>query len=108
MRHLKEVNVLGVPYKVNYACGCKVLQNDSGTHRGACDIETREIRLKEEGQPEEAVLVTLLHEVFHIIGIETHVECIANNKEAEDTIDRIVVPLADFLIRNDLIKWRKK
>jgi len=107
LRKLNEVIVFGVPYKINYACGCKVLPHESGTHRGACNIESREIRLKDEGQPEEAILVTLLHEILHIIAIELHVDCLRGGEEAEKAIDQIAVPLADFFIRNDLIKWRK-
>jgi hypothetical protein len=101
MKKPTEVNILGMPYKINYVDSV----SDVDIHRreslwGQIDYWTHSIRIYDGERSIESIWKTILHEVAH--GVVTHlrIKVISDAENKEDVIELLALGMADVLIRN--------
>lgn len=98
------INICGVDYTITYCdkpSDVDIAQRDSLW--GQIDYWTRTIRIYKNSRPEEDVIHTILHEVWHAINEELHFDL--DNKENHNKSDTCLKLLTDVLYRN---KWIEK
>jgi hypothetical protein len=97
-----SINVLGKIYSVIY---CKTTQEVDVFKRsvllGQVDFETVTIRVFDSGN-ESSMFQTLLHEVFHAITTDLHINTILKAADVEDVIDLLALGMNDIMTQN---KW---
>ena len=105
MQKPKEVNILGIPYKIIYV----EKPSDVDIHQreslfGQIDPWTRTIRIFDQASSEENLWETLIHEFLHGIVELLHLKSL-DKKEHHDELDLLALALTDMLFRNG---WFKK
>ena len=104
MKYPKEVNILGIPYKIIYLNNSVDVDNKKRESLwGQIDFWDHVIRIYDNGRPIEAVWQTILHEILH--GIVEHLK-LKNfgGEQGHDKLDLIALGLTEILFRNKWIK----
>src|SRR3972149_4241215 len=100
LKRLKKINILGIEYGVTYCETMKEVDVDGkDALLGQIEYWTRKIRLYEKDRTPEDIMITLLHEIFHAIDYDLKLDLFIG-KKGEATIDRLIVPFTDTLVRN--------
>lgn len=105
MKKPKEINILGIPYKVIYVD--KPSEVDIHKRKslwGQIDYWTRTIRIYDHDRTEEDVWETIFHEAFHAIVTALHLKWLKDEKN-HDELDLLALAITDVLFRN---KWFEK
>ena len=101
MKKPTEVNILGMPYKINYVDSV----SDVDIHRreslwGQIDYWTHSIRIYDGGRSIESIWKTIFHEVIHGITSHLKIKVIRDAENYEDIVELLALGMADVLIRN--------
>lgn len=107
MQKPKEVNILGIPYKIIYVdkpSEVDIFKRESLT--GQIDFWTRTIRIYDQARSEEDLWETLIHEILHGIVELLHLKSLKKDEHHEE-LDLVALALTDILFRNGWFKKEK-
>lgn len=97
-----EVNIIGIRYTIEYVENAS--QVDIFNRKslwGQIDPWTRSIRIYDNGNSDEDVWQTILHEVVHGIGDAFHIDELFGEDANERTVDMLARAFTDVLFRNN-------
>lgn len=104
MKRPKEVNILGITYKIEYVdkpSEVDIFKRDSLW--GQIDYWTRSIRIYDNNTTEVDIWETIMHEVLHGIETALKLKCFKEEKGHEE-LGLVAMALTDILFRNGWFK----
>lgn len=96
-----KVNILGIPYKIEYV-DRPISQDQDSTTVGNINYTDKIITIYDKNKSLEDIWATLLHEILH--GICESAGLRLNDKDMHKELDVLAITLMDVLFRNDWIK----
>ena len=105
-RRPQSVNICGVDYKIIYVdkpSDVDIFKR--ATLWGQHDAWTRTIRVFDNRRPDEDILQTLIHEIFHAIESMLHLKLTSPDDEDHNDLDILALALVDTFMRNGWIQF---